>query len=141
MANPPLSLRFIIALGASFLLGRSSRTNSNFYELVKSLHYFIFVIPAKVGIQQFQVVMDSHFRGSDGYFDFLRIHQFLMSNIFKAVTPIHETTGVKAFLSDSCKHFFLLMHFLYHLIYIQVKNLATVPVIVDYNKKEERFFL
>ncbi len=42
---------------------------------VKSQYYLIFVIPAKAGIHQFQVVMDSRFRGSDGCFDFLRVHQ------------------------------------------------------------------
>jgi len=51
---------------------------SKFDELVKSLHYLIFVIPAKAGIQQFQAVMDSRFRGSDGFMgtDFKSVPMF-----------------------------------------------------------------
>ena len=43
-------------------------------ELVKSLFYPVFVIPAKAGIQLNQAVLDSRLRGSDGLFDFLRVH-------------------------------------------------------------------
>jgi hypothetical protein len=44
-------------------------------ELFESPIYPLIVIPAKAGIQLFQVVMDSRFRGSDSIFDFLRGHQ------------------------------------------------------------------
>ena len=47
----------------------------NLDDLVKSPFCPIFVIPAKAGIQLIQVVMDSCFRRSDGFFDFLRDHQ------------------------------------------------------------------
>ena len=42
--------------------------------LVKSLFCPIFVIPAKAGIQLIQAVLDSCFRRSDGFSDFLRSH-------------------------------------------------------------------
>jgi hypothetical protein len=42
---------------------------------VKSPFCPIFVIPAKAGIQLIQVVLDSCFRRSDGFFDFLRDYQ------------------------------------------------------------------
>jgi len=42
--------------------------------LVKSQKSSVFVIPAKAGIQEYQVVMDPRFRGGDGLGDFLRIH-------------------------------------------------------------------
>jgi len=42
---------------------------------VKSLFCPIFVIPAKAGIQLIQAVLDSCFRRSDGFSDFLRAHQ------------------------------------------------------------------
>jgi len=38
--------------------------------------YPIFVIPAKAGIQLIQAVLDSCFRRSDGFSDFLRDHQY-----------------------------------------------------------------
>ena len=41
---------------------------------VKSPFYPIFVIPAKAGIQLIQAVLDSCFRRSDGFSDFLRDH-------------------------------------------------------------------
>jgi hypothetical protein len=43
--------------------------------LVKSPFCPIFVIPAKAGIQLIQVVLDSCFRRSDGFSEFLRFHQ------------------------------------------------------------------
>jgi len=49
---------------------------ANFDELVKSLKRRISVIPAKAGIQLFQILknsLDSGFHRSD---DFLRFHQF-----------------------------------------------------------------
>ena len=49
-------------------------------ELVKSQKMPFSVIPAKAGIQYFQIVatiMDSGFHRSD---DFLRVHQFLMNS-------------------------------------------------------------
>jgi hypothetical protein len=42
---------------------------------VKSPFGPVFVIPAKAGIQLIQVVLDSCFRRSDGFADFLRDHQ------------------------------------------------------------------
>ena len=42
---------------------------------VKSPLCPLIVIPAKAGIQSFQVIMDSRFRGNDSIFDFLRFHQ------------------------------------------------------------------
>jgi len=52
----------------------------NFDELVKSRKTPFFVIPAKAGIQFFQLVtefLDSGFHRSD---DFLRNHQFLLKS-------------------------------------------------------------
>ena len=45
--------------------------------LVKSQKAPVFVIPAKAGIQEINPAAagDSRFRGSDGFGDFLRIHQ------------------------------------------------------------------
>ena len=40
--------------------------------LVKSHIFSIFVIPAKAGIQLFQIVLDSCFRRREGFSDFLR---------------------------------------------------------------------
>ena len=45
--------------------------------LVKSPFGPIFVTPAKAGIQLIQVVLDSCFRRSDGFPDFLRDHHKL----------------------------------------------------------------
>ena len=53
-------------------------------EVVKSQNIRSFVIPTKVGIQSFQLVikpLDSRFHGND---DFLRVHQGLLQEIFKA---------------------------------------------------------
>jgi hypothetical protein len=50
--------------------------NMNFDELAKSRFYPVFVIPAEAGIQLNQSVLGSRLRGSDGFFDFLRFHQF-----------------------------------------------------------------
>ena len=47
----------------------------NLDEFVKSRFYPVFVIPAKAGIQLNQAVLGSRLRGSDGFFDFLRVHQ------------------------------------------------------------------
>jgi hypothetical protein len=35
----------------------------------------LFVIPAKAGILSFKVLLGSRFRGSEGFWDFLRDHQ------------------------------------------------------------------
>jgi hypothetical protein len=51
---------------------------SIFDSLVKSRKWPLFVIPAKAGIQCFQMLMDSGFRRSDGLSDFLRIHHLLI---------------------------------------------------------------
>jgi hypothetical protein len=42
--------------------------------IVKSLNFAICVIPAKAGIQCFQVDIDSDLRRNDGAWDFLRCH-------------------------------------------------------------------
>ncbi len=47
----------------------------NVDDLVKSPFSPLFVIPAKAGIQLIQIVLDSCFRRSDGFRDFLRDHQ------------------------------------------------------------------
>jgi len=44
-------------------------------DLVKSRKPGFFVIPAKAGIQLIQVVLESCFRRSDGFSDFLQDHQ------------------------------------------------------------------
>ena len=44
--------------------------------LVKSPKSSVFVIPAKAGIQDYQVFMDPRFRGGDGLGNFLRDHQY-----------------------------------------------------------------
>jgi len=44
-------------------------------DLVKSQKTSFSVIPAKAGIQLFQIVLDSRLRGSDGFWDFLRNRQ------------------------------------------------------------------
>jgi len=51
-----------------------------FDELVKSRFYPVFVIPEKAGIQLNQAVLGSRLRGSDGFSDFLRVHQSLQIN-------------------------------------------------------------
>ena len=54
---------------------------TTFYELIKYDAFVksplqpLSVIPAKAGIQLFQALLDSRFRGSDVVFDFLRVHQ------------------------------------------------------------------
>jgi uncharacterized membrane protein YcgQ (UPF0703/DUF1980 family) len=48
----------------------------NIDGFAKSRFYPVFVIPAKAGIQLNQAVLDSRLRGSDGFFDFLRDHQY-----------------------------------------------------------------
>jgi len=50
--------------------------NVNIDGIVKSPFGPIFVIPEKAGIQLVQVVLDSCFRRSDGFPDFLRDHQY-----------------------------------------------------------------
>ena len=47
----------------------------NFDGFVKSPQCPLFVIPAKAGIQSFQIIMDSRFRGNDSILDFSRFHQ------------------------------------------------------------------
>jgi hypothetical protein len=44
-------------------------------DLVKSRKIPFSVIPAKAGIQCFQAFLDSRLRGSDEFWDFLRVHQ------------------------------------------------------------------
>jgi hypothetical protein len=51
------------------------RNGAKFDGFVKSPFCPIFVIPAKAGIQLIQAVLDSCFRRSDGFSDFLRDHQ------------------------------------------------------------------
>jgi len=49
---------------------------SNIDDLVKSRNSIEIVIPAKAGIQLNQAVLGSRLRGSDGFSDFLRVHQY-----------------------------------------------------------------
>ena len=58
-------------------------------DLVKSPFYLIFVIPAKAGIQFIQVVLDSCFRRSDGFSDFLRDHHNCDYEKPKKAYPCH----------------------------------------------------
>jgi hypothetical protein len=44
-------------------------------DFVKSQKIPVIVIPVKTGIQENQLLMDSRFRGSDGFGDFLRVCQ------------------------------------------------------------------
>ena len=55
----------------------------NIDELVKSFFGPLFVIPAKAGIQLIQIVLDSCLRRSDGFYDFLRDHQYCLSKTDK----------------------------------------------------------
>jgi hypothetical protein len=48
----------------------------NIDGLVKSPKTVFFVIPAKAGIQWLQQLVDSGVRRSDGFRDFLRVHQY-----------------------------------------------------------------
>jgi len=50
-------------------------------DLVKSLKIPLFVIPAKAGIQLIQAVLDSRFRGSDGFLTFYEIIK-IASNMY-----------------------------------------------------------
>jgi hypothetical protein len=57
--------------------------NSYIYEFIENIQVFylksillFFVIPAKAGIQSFQLVLDSRFHGSDDFSTFLQTHQF-----------------------------------------------------------------
>ena len=52
------------------ILGTPKDENGKFDGIVKSPIYPLNVIPAKAGIQLFQTLMDSRFRGSDTLFDF-----------------------------------------------------------------------
>jgi hypothetical protein len=47
-----------------------------FDDFVKSRFGAVFVIPAEAGIQLNHAVLDSRLRGSDGSYDFLRVHHF-----------------------------------------------------------------
>ena len=55
----------------------------NLDGFVKSPFPPIFVIPAKAGIQLIQAVLDSCFRRSDGFSDFLRDHQIWMEKSYE----------------------------------------------------------
>jgi len=44
-------------------------------DLSKSKEFLFFVIPTEVGIQAIQMLLDSCFRRSDNFSDFLRIQQ------------------------------------------------------------------
>ena len=52
----------------------------NIDGIVKSPLLALNVIPAKAGIQQFKNVIDSRLRGNDLVSDFLRVHQYWISN-------------------------------------------------------------
>jgi hypothetical protein len=55
----------------------------NIDALVKSQKLYLFVIPAKAGIQCFQELLDSRLRGSDGIWDFLRDRQYSLFDILR----------------------------------------------------------
>jgi hypothetical protein len=61
---------------------KDSEHTPTFYEAViidgiaKSPDSPFFVIPAKAGIQSFQILLDSRFHGSDMIFDFLRSRHY-----------------------------------------------------------------
>ena len=57
-------------------------TKCNFDGFVKSLKTSFDVIPAKAGIQCFQMVLDACLRRHDGISDFLRVCQFFMAAFF-----------------------------------------------------------
>jgi hypothetical protein len=43
--------------------------------LIKSLYSYFGVMPAKAGVQCFQLLLDTRLRGHDSVLDFLQIHQ------------------------------------------------------------------
>jgi len=66
------SIDFIVPVHGTVKL---ENRNWKFDKLVKSQALSVLVIPAKAGIQGNQSLLDSRFRGSDGFGDFLRDHQ------------------------------------------------------------------
>jgi hypothetical protein len=54
----------------------------NFDGFVKSKEFPFSVIPAEAGIQIIQILLDSCFRRSDSFSDFLRVHQFFEFGIW-----------------------------------------------------------
>ena len=65
--------QFLLCVNLHDMIGAFESTK--FDGPVKSPFCPGFVIPVKAGIQAFQAVLDSGFRRSDGFFDFLRDHQ------------------------------------------------------------------
>ena len=65
-----------------------------FDGFVKSPFCPIFVIPAKAGIQLIQTVLDSCFRRSDGFSDFLRDHQYYLAP-FKILWALFKFEGIE----------------------------------------------
>jgi hypothetical protein len=61
---------------------RSFFIEKKFDDLAKSPNSIGFVIPAKVGIQLFQYVLDPGFRRGDGPKDFLHDYQFFLKISF-----------------------------------------------------------
>jgi len=64
-------------MGENGRIGRALLVWAKIDGFLESLFGPIFLIPAKAGIQLIQVVLDSCFRRSDGFPDFLRDHQNL----------------------------------------------------------------
>jgi hypothetical protein len=65
---------------------RLSFLNSSILDgLVKSPKLPIFVIPAKAGIQEYQLLLEPGLRRGDGLGDFLRMCQFLNSLICQSL--------------------------------------------------------
>ncbi|MDH3828158.1 MAG: hypothetical protein OET21_12115, partial [Desulfobacterales bacterium] len=65
---------------------------SNIDGFVKSLKTSFGVIPAKAGIQCFQIVLDACLRRHDGISDFLRVCQCSMFDVHFLVNPSDEIT-------------------------------------------------
>jgi len=67
-----------------FLFQQINVSDQNFIDkLVKSRKTPFIVIPVKTGIQENQMVMDSRFRGSDGFCDFLRSINYYSYKFYK----------------------------------------------------------
>ncbi len=47
-------------------------------DFAKSNAFPFFVIPAKAGIQEIQIILGSCFRRNDSFFDFSRIHHYFV---------------------------------------------------------------
>ncbi len=76
----------------------------NIENLVKSRKMPFSVIPAEAGIQCFQTLLDSRLRGSDEFWDFLRVYQYSIHPVFELERAMRrpgamsgEWTGLSSF--------------------------------------------